>query len=184
MTELNIIPGWAGGGGVKYLRYPYWRQKHYSVNECNEKYGDSADIIGHRNNNHPNWVWRNTCYAIKNPTKNTRIYTWPSYKNYPIDEPLPNEAVDNVHTMACTNGGKIENLCKGEDYYVNPLGDVKPLDYKNNVSKSIKNYNTRNGQLEDSNEKINIANIELIAWSTGLGISLIILLLLLRNINK
>lgn len=183
MTELDITPGWLKGGGVKSLRYDL-REKSYNINECNEKLRNSVDVVGHRNNSHPNPAARNTCYGINNLSKNTRIYTWPSYKNYPIDEPLPNEAVDNVHTMACTNGGKIKDLCKVEDYYVNPKGDLNALRNKNNVSNLKKIYNTLNQKVKDSNEKIDLANVELILWSSSLGISIIILLVLLRNLNN
>jgi hypothetical protein len=85
--------------------------------------------------------------------------------------------------MACTNGGKIKDLCKFEDYYVNPLGDVKTLDYKNSVSKLSKNYNTVNERVKDSIEKINLANIELIVLASSLGISIIVLIVLLRNLK-
>ena len=86
--------------------------------------------------------------------------------------------------MACTNGGKLEDLCEIKDYYVNPKGDLKPLTHKNTVSKSKKKYNIINQQVKDSNEKIDLANIELILWSSSLGISIIILLILLRNLNN
>lgn len=70
-----------------------------------------------------------------------------------------------------------------KEYYVNPLGNIKPVNY-NDVSKTIKNYDTRTGQLKDSSEKIKLKTNELILWSSGLGISIIIFLVLLRNINN
>lgn len=182
MAELDVIPGWLIYGGVKYAPYN-WREKSYNINECHEKFGNSVDVVGHRNNRHPRWYLRNTCYGINNLSKNTKITTWPSGNRYAIDEPLPNDVYDRVHTMACTNGGKIKDLCKFEDYYVNPLGDVKTLDYKNSVSKLSKNYNTVNERVKDSIEKINLANIELIVLASSLGISIIVLIVLLRNLK-
>ena len=182
MAELDVIPGWLIHGGVKYAHYD-WRETSYNINECHEKFGNSVDVVGHRNDKHPNPAARNTCYGINNLSKNTKIMTWPSKNRYAIDEPLPHDVYDSVHTMACTNGGKIEDLCKFEDYYVNPLGDVKTLKDKTSISKLSKNYNTVNERIKDSIKKIDLANIELILLSSGLGISIIILVLLLRKVK-
>tara|TARA_B100001093_G_scaffold68337_1_gene58462 strand:- start:102 stop:656 length:555 start_codon:yes stop_codon:yes gene_type:complete len=184
MSKLHIIPGVAWGGGARgFGDTGRTKEKIYNIEGCVEKFGNSALIVGHRNNKHSSGALRNSCYGINNITNSTVIYTYGNRKSYPINEPLPNDAYDWVHSMACTNGGKIENLCKVEDNYVNPLGKVKPLDYKNSVSKLSKNYNIINEQSKDSMKKIDLANIELIVLASGLGISIIVLIVLLRNLK-
>tara|TARA_B100001093_G_scaffold503412_1_gene557763 strand:+ start:4802 stop:5023 length:222 start_codon:yes stop_codon:yes gene_type:complete len=67
--------------------------------------------------------------------------------------------------------------------YVNPLGEVENID-NNDIFSLINNSTTINAKIKNSEKKINLSYIELVSWSTILGISIILILVLLRNINK
>lgn len=101
-----IYPGWLHWG-TGYDRMP---AKGNSIYECLQKVGSKYSVVGHRNDKHPNPGYRNTCYAwSNNPPENIKIRTMNGY--YPNKYPLPEGANDNIHTMTCSNGNKIPDLC-------------------------------------------------------------------------
>tara|TARA_B100000900_G_scaffold406372_3_gene417295 strand:+ start:1106 stop:1330 length:225 start_codon:yes stop_codon:yes gene_type:complete len=68
-------------------------------------------------------------------------------------------------------------------FYVNPLGGTTDISY-NNVGSYIKNKSTIDARLEDSIKKSESNNLQLYIWSFSAGISILILLIILRNLNK
>tara|TARA_Y100000389_G_scaffold90707_1_gene87271 strand:- start:5056 stop:5283 length:228 start_codon:yes stop_codon:yes gene_type:complete len=67
--------------------------------------------------------------------------------------------------------------------YVNPLGDVKNIDY-NNVGKLKTTTTTVNARVEDSKIQNDSHYLQLSIWSVTAGISIIAFLLLLRGVNS
>ena len=68
-------------------------------------------------------------------------------------------------------------------FYVNPLGGITDISY-NNVGSYIKNKSTIDARLEDSIKKTESNNLQLYIWSFSAGISILILLIILRNLKK
>ena len=68
-------------------------------------------------------------------------------------------------------------------FYVNPLGGITDISY-NNVGSYIKNKSTIDARLEDSIKKTESNNLQLYIWSFSAGISILILLIILRNLNR
>jgi len=67
--------------------------------------------------------------------------------------------------------------------YVNPLGDVKNIDY-NNVGKLKTTTTSVNARVEDSKIQNDSHYLQLSIWSVTAGISIIAFLLLLRGVNS
>ena len=71
--------------------------------------------------------------------------------------------------------------------YINPIGEVKQKYYDfsyNNLQNYINNKETINARLEDSIKKSESNNLQLYIWSFSAGISILILLIILRNLNR
>ena len=67
--------------------------------------------------------------------------------------------------------------------YVNPLGGVTNIDY-NNVKKLKNSTRTINARVEDSKLQNESHYLQLSIWSLTTGLSIIALLLLLRELNS
>ena len=70
-----------------------------------------------------------------------------------------------------------------KNIYVNPLGDVKNIDY-NNVGKLKTTTTSVNARVEDSKIQNDSHYLQLSIWSVTAGISIIAFLLLLRGVNS
>lgn len=74
-------------------------------------------------------------------------------------------------------------MSSNKHIYVNPLGDVKNIDY-NNVGKLKTTTTTVNARVEDSKIQNDSHYLQLSIWSVTAGISIIAFLLLLRGVNS
>ena len=109
--DYQVSPGWLNykfSGGVGKAA------KGDDIYECLDKLKDkNFAVVGHRNSLHPRKHYRNTCYAYRNPpSADAIVRTRGKKKN--IHEDILDSESDKIHQMACTNGNKIENLCKSE----------------------------------------------------------------------
>ena len=157
------------------------------INECIDKNKTTNTIVGGLYNSEDSF----NCFgSTDTPNEYSYIYAPKlNTKLQPIrsaSKVLSEDDKNSIQT-GCTNGANITNLCKHGDnskLYINPLGQVKNIVAGDNIRDNINKSITRKSQLDNSNEKIKIAESQLIIWSVVLGITSLVFLGLLKNIKK